>query len=67
MGVTKDQFIEGDGWQNQLYIREARRMVSDVVITQHHCQGEVIATESIGMGSYGMDSHHTKRYIDKHG
>ncbi len=66
-GLTKDEFTEGDGWQSQLYIREARRMISDVVITQYHCQGKNVSTESIGMGAYGMDSHHTQRYVDKKG
>jgi hypothetical protein len=66
-GLTRDEFTEGDGWQDQLYIREARRMVSGVVMTQHHCQGRIVATESVGMGAYGMDSHHTQRYVDENG
>jgi hypothetical protein len=66
-GLTKDEFVEGNGWQDQLYIREARRMISDVVMTQSHCQGEIKAEKSIGMGAYGMDSHHTQRYVDKNG
>ncbi|MGV8093951.1 MAG: FAD-dependent oxidoreductase [Mangrovibacterium sp.] len=63
-GVTKDEFTDGNGWQDQLYIREARRMISDLVMTQHHCQGDIVAGESVGMGAYGMDSHHTQRYVD---
>jgi hypothetical protein len=63
-GMTKDEFVEGEGWQDQLYIREARRMISSVVMTQHHCQGSEVAKKSVGMGAYGMDSHHTQRYID---
>lgn len=66
-GMTKDEFTEGNGWQEQLYIREARRMISDVVMTQYHCQGKVIEEESVGMGAYNMDSHHTQRYVDKQG
>jgi hypothetical protein len=66
-GLTKDEFTEGNGWQDQLYIREARRMISEVVMTQHHCQGEMVATESVGMGAYNMDSHHTQRYVDENG
>lgn len=64
-GMTKDEFTEGNGWQEQLYIREARRMISEVVMTQHHCQGKIIAEESVGMGAYNMDSHHTQRYVDQ--
>lgn len=66
-GVTKDEFEEAQGWQEQLYVREARRMISDVVMSQHHCQGKIIASQSIGMGAYGMDSHHTQRYVDANG
>ena len=66
-GLAKDEFVKGNGWQDQLYIREARRMISDVVMNQNYCQGSIIATESIGMGAYNMDSHHTQRYIDKNG
>jgi len=66
-GLTKDEFPEGNGWQDQLYVREARRMISEVVMTQHHCQGSLAAGESVGMGAYNMDSHHTQRYIDEKG
>jgi len=66
-GMTRDEFVEGNGWQDQLYIREARRMISDVVITQHHCQGREVANKSIGLGAYNMDSHHTQRYMDEDG
>jgi len=66
-GLTKDEFIEGNGWQYQLYVREARRMISDVIMIQDHCEGKVIDNESVGMGAYGMDSHHTQRYVDQLG
>ncbi|MDR1009569.1 MAG: FAD-dependent oxidoreductase, partial [Opitutaceae bacterium] len=41
-GVAKDEFVETGGWPGQLYIREARRMVGALVMTQHHCQGREI-------------------------
>jgi hypothetical protein len=66
-GMTKDEFTEGGGWQEQLYIREARRMVSGLVMTQHHCQGRETAGDPIGMAAYTMDSHHVRRYVDEHG
>ncbi|MEO2045292.1 MAG: FAD-dependent oxidoreductase [Pirellulales bacterium] len=66
-GTCRDEFERSDGWQAQLYIREARRMIGDYVMTQHNCQGKVTAKRPIGLGAYGMDSHHVQRYIDKSG
>ena len=67
-GLPKDEFIESGNWTPQLYIREARRMVSDYIMTQHHCvQDSVSAELSIGMGAYTMDSHHVQRYVTQKG
>lgn len=66
-GTCKDEYEREDGWQQQLYIREARRMVSEVVMTQHHCEGLEVVEDSVGMGAYGMDSHHVQRYVDANG
>jgi len=66
-GMTKDEFVEGNGWQDQLYVREARRMVSDYVMVQHHCEGKRMAEDAVGMAAYTMDSHNTQRYITSQG
>jgi hypothetical protein len=66
-GTCKDEFTEGDGWQEQLYIREARRMVGAYVMTQHNCQGNVVADDAVGLAAYTMDSHNTQRYVDAAG
>ena len=66
-GMTRDEFVEGNGWQEQLYVREARRMVGRLVMTQHHCQGREVVTDPIGLAAYGMDSHHVQRYVDGNG
>lgn len=67
-GYAKDEFVENDHWPPQLYIREARRMVSDFVMTEHHCfRDSITADFSIGMGAYTMDSHHMQRYVDSNG
>ncbi len=62
-GSCKDEFEREDGWQQQLYIREARRMVSDFVMTQKHCEGIEVVEDAVGLAAYGMDSHHIQRYI----
>lgn len=66
-GTCKDEFTENGGWQAQLYIREARRMVSDYVMTQRHCQGKAVAEDPVGLAAYTMDSHHVQRYVDAEG
>ncbi|MEO0416906.1 MAG: FAD-dependent oxidoreductase, partial [Verrucomicrobiota bacterium] len=66
-GTCKDEFESADGWQQQLYIREARRMVSDFVMTQNHCQHVEPVEDSVGMGAYTMDSHNVQRYVTKEG
>lgn len=66
-GMCKDEFSESKGWQNQLYIREARRMMGSDVITQHHCQGRVISEDPVALAAYKIDSHHVQRYIDQNG
>ena len=62
-GLCKDEFQETGGWPHQLYVREARRMVGVYVMTQHNCQGEKIAGDSVGLAAYTMDSHNTQRYV----
>jgi len=67
-GTCKDEYDkESGGWQEQLYIREARRMLSDYVMTQKNCEGIDIIEDPVGMGAYGMDSHHIQRYVDVNG
>jgi hypothetical protein len=67
-GLPKDEYVTNNNWSPQLYIREARRMVSDFVMTEHHCtQDSITAGKSIGMGAYTMDSHHMQRYVDTDG
>ncbi len=62
-GLCKDEFTDTAGWPWQLYVREARRMKSDYVMTQHNCQGREVAEDSVGLAAYGMDSHNTQRYV----
>lgn len=62
-GPAKDEFPETGGWPNQLYVREARRMIADYVMTEHNCRSEVVAEDPVGMAAYGMDSHNTQRIV----
>lgn len=66
-GLAADEFTDNDNWPHQLYIREARRMVSDYVATEHDCRRTRICEDPVGMGSYNMDSHNVQRYVTKDG
>lgn len=65
-GPAKDEFRDTGNWPHQLYIREARRMVSDYVMTEHNCRGKTVATDPVGLAAYTMDSHNCRR-IAKNG
>jgi hypothetical protein len=65
-GPCRDEFESTGGWPNQLYVREARRMVSDYVMTEHHCRGAKRAEDSVALAAYNMDSHNCQRIV-KHG
>src|SRR5699024_7012049 len=57
-GLPADEFPETGGWPHQLYIREARRMVSDIVMTERDCRAIRVVEDPVGLGAYTMDSHH---------
>jgi hypothetical protein len=62
-GPAKDEFMDTEHWPHQLYVREARRMVSDYVMTEHDCRGRVRADDSVGLAAYTMDSHNCRRIV----
>ena len=61
--LAKDEFVDTQGWPHQLYVREARRMVSDHVMTEHSCRGTEKIDDPVGMGAYNMDSHNCQRIV----
>ncbi|MFM7604863.1 MAG: FAD-dependent oxidoreductase [Prosthecobacter sp.] len=66
-GLPKDEFTDNGNWSHQLYIREARRMIGDYVMTENELRKKRSTPESIGMGSYTIDSHNVQRYITPDG
>ncbi len=66
-GLAADEFTDNGHWPHQLYIREARRMVSDVVVTELHCRGARRVDDPVGLAAYTMDSHNVQRYADANG
>ncbi len=66
-GLPADEFVDNGNWPHQLYIREARRMVSDYVVTEADCRRIRIVEDSVGLGSYNMDSHNARRFVTADG
>ncbi|MHB1082413.1 MAG: FAD-dependent oxidoreductase [Prosthecobacter sp.] len=62
-GLPKDEFTDNGGWPHQIYVREARRMISDLVFTEHHTFGRKNAPKPISLGSYGTDTHEIRRIV----
>ena len=62
-GLCKDEFTNDAGWPTQLYIREARRMIADYVMTEHNCRDSTIVPDPVGLAAYTMDSHNCRRIV----
>lgn len=62
-GLPKDEFTDNGGWPHQIYVREARRMVSGLVMTENHTFGRQPVAKSIALGSYGTDVHEIRRIV----
>lgn len=66
-GLPKDEFTDNGSWPWMIYIREARRMVGDYVMTQLDCEGKRRADDPVGLGSFGMDSHCVQHIVTEKG
>ena len=66
-GLARDEFKDNENWPHQLYVREARRMIGKYVMTENELTKKRPTPESVGMGSYGIDSHNIQRYITPEG
>ncbi len=62
-GLTHDEFLDTGGWPQQMYVREARRMVSDYVMSEKNCRYQETIDDSVGLAAYNMDSHNCRRIV----
>ena len=66
-GYARDEFTDNGHWPHQIYVREARRMLGEFVMTENEVLGRSPVEQPVGMGSYTMDSHNVQRYIKPDG
>jgi hypothetical protein len=66
-GLPRDEFTDNGNWPHQIYVREARRMTGSFVMTENELLKRKPTPESVGMGSYSIDSHNVQRYVDDEG
>ncbi|WP_438479302.1 FAD-dependent oxidoreductase [Oleiharenicola lentus] len=66
-GLARDEFTASENWPPALYVREARRLISDYVLTEHDCTNERTAPDPVTLGSYAMDSHVVNYVVDAEG
>jgi hypothetical protein len=66
-GLARDEFTGSSHWPPQLYVREARRMVSDYVVSDRDARHLRKAEDPVALATYAMDSHYVSRYVDAQG
>ncbi len=62
-GLAKDEFTGSDNFPHQIYVREARRMIGEFVMTERNVErhNRIPAPYSIGLGTYSLDCHEVSR------
>jgi len=62
-GYPKDEYLNSGHFTTQMYVREARRMIGEYVMTQANCQGKATVNDGIALAAYTMDSHNAERIV----
>jgi len=62
-GYARDEFKDNGGFPHQMYVREARRMIGEYVMTEHNCTGKEVVSDPVGLAAYTMDSHNCQRLV----
>jgi hypothetical protein len=66
-GLPKDEFADNGHWPYALYVREARRMVGDYILTEKILSSRDAIARPVAVGSYAMDSHNVQRLVGPDG
>lgn len=64
-GYAKDEFTDNNGFPRMFYVRDARRMVSDYVITEHHVKkiSPTPVEDPVGIAYWPTDVHSVRRIV----
>ncbi len=64
-GLCADEFRDNGGWPRKLYVRDARRMVSDFVITEHHTRrlNPAPVADPVALAYWPTDTHSVRRIV----
>ncbi len=62
-GPCRDEFLDTGGWPREMYVREARRMIGEIVMTEKHCRALEVVKDSVSLAAYNMDSHNCQRIV----
>lgn len=60
-GLPADEFADTAHLPHQLYVREARRMLSDTVLTEHDLRAGAVPRDVVALGSYHLDIREVQR------
>jgi hypothetical protein len=60
-GLCADEFEDTGGWPHQLYVRDARRLVGEHVLTEHDLVDARPQPDVVALGSYNIDVREIER------
>lgn len=66
-GLAKDEFVDTHNWPVQIYMRESRRMIGQYVMTEKDILQDKTKGDSVGIGSFVLDSHWVRRVANPQG
>jgi hypothetical protein len=60
-GLCPDEFTDRGGWPHQLYVRDGRRMVGELVLREQELRAGALPDDTVALGSYNIDIREIER------